>query len=263
MSMKKGIALISMLFIYFSVDAARDSLMQVIPQPVHLIKGKGVATITAQWKIYVPGTEWNNEAELFEAYLKYNYGFSLPVLNSIPRGKNIILLKKDVGDSLSKDEYHISVKQNKISITANESSGIFYGLQTLIQLLPLDSSKKIVVPQVEIEDCPRFSWRGMHLDVCRHFFSKEEVKKYIDFLARYKMNVFHWHLTDDQGWRIEIKTHPELTSTGGWRNGSMIGHYADQKFDTVRYGGFYTQDDIREVVAYAQKNHVTIVPEIE
>jgi hexosaminidase len=114
-----------------------------------------------------------------------------------------------------------------------------------------------------IEDRPRFAWRGMHLDVCRHFFPVSFVKKYIDYIAMYKMNTFHWHLTDDQGWRIEIKKRPRLTEIGAWRSGSMVGPYSAQRYDSVRYGGFYTQDEIREVVAYAQARHVTIVPEIE
>ncbi len=103
----------------------------------------------------------------------------------------------------------------------------------------------------------------MHLDVCRHFFPTEFIKKYIDYLVLYKMNTFHWHLTDDQGWRIEIKKYPKLTEVGAWRNGPIIGHYTDQTFDNIRYGGFYTQEEIKEIVAYAKERHITIVPEIE
>ncbi len=121
------------------------------------------------------------------------------------------------------------------------------------------------VPAVEIIDSPRFSWRGMHLDVGRHFFPISFVKRYIDLLAMHKMNRFHWHLTEDQGWRIEIKKYPKLTQIGAWRSESLVGHYTDEprKYDGVRYGGFYTQDEIREVVAYAAKRFITVVPEIE
>ncbi|MEP7170487.1 MAG: beta-N-acetylhexosaminidase, partial [Bacteroidota bacterium] len=262
--MKKILLAISFLIISeYSYSGNADSILAVIPKPVQILKGKGVANITAQWKIYIPNVEWSGEAEIFNDYLKKNFGFSLPVLNSVAKGKNIILLKKTSGDAISNGHYHLSVKQNKIIITSGESSGIFYGLQTLIQLLPSDSSTQISVAQLEMEDYSRFQWRGMHLDVCRHFFLKDEIKKYIDYLSRYKMNVFHWHVTDDQGWRIEIKSHPELTAIGAWRNGSMIGPYSDQEFDTIRYGGFYSQNDIREIVLYAEKKHVTIVPEIE
>src|SRR6185436_15135211 len=262
--MKKIVAIVFFLSFPVLVNAATpDSVLSIIPKPVQVVKGKGFTDITSQWKIYVPDVTLTGETEYFNNYLKKNYGFSLPVLNSIPKGKNFILLKKKVPDGASEGQYNLSVKQNKISITASGPAGFFYGLETLRQLLPLEKSETISVPQLEIEDYPGFKWRGMHLDVSRHFFPKEDIKKYIDHLALYKMNVFHWHLTDDQGWRIEIKSYPELTTVGAWRNGSMVGPYADQKFDTIRYGGFYSQNDIREIVEYAGKRHVTIVPEIE
>jgi hexosaminidase len=160
--------------------------------------------------------------------------------------------------------YSLHVDKNRISVTATEKEGIFYGIQSLLQLGYTDNKKNLAFHGTSIpNDFPNMKWRGMHLDVSRHFFPKEFILKYIDLLAMNKMNVFHWHLTDDQGWRIEIKKYPKLTSVGGWRKGSMLGHYNEQRYDTIRYGGFYTQDDIREVVAYAEKRHVTIVPEIE
>jgi len=160
--------------------------------------------------------------------------------------------------------YYLNVDKNRINITATEKVGIFYGIQSLLQLGYYNAGKQFAFHGAKIpNDYPNMKWRGMHLDVSRHFFPKEFILKYIDLLAMNKMNVFHWHLTDDQGWRIEIKKYPKLTSVGGWRKGSMLGHYNEQRYDTIRYGGFYTQDDIREVVAYAEKRHVTIVPEIE
>jgi hexosaminidase len=160
--------------------------------------------------------------------------------------------------------YNLNVDKNRIHITATEKTGIFYGIQSLLQLGYYNAEKQFAFHGVKISnDYPNMKWRGMHLDVSRHFFPKKFILKYIDLLAMNKMNVFHWHLTDDQGWRIEIKKYPKLTSVGGWRKGSMIGHYNEQRYDSIRYGGFYTQDDIREVVAYAEKRHVTIVPEIE
>src|SRR5699024_4171027 len=133
--------------------------------------------------------------------------------------------------------------------------------QTDYTLVPQNT--KWTIPVVEITDYPRFEYRGLHLDVGRHFFGVDFIKNYIDLLAMHKMNRFHWHLTEDQGWRIEIKQYPKLTEVGAWRDSTLVGHYGSGKYDDKRYGGFYTQDEIREVVAYAQKKYVTIIPEIE
>jgi hexosaminidase len=163
-----------------------------------------------------------------------------------------------------------------VTIRAATPAGVFYGMQTLRQLLPVDIFREArtngvswQVPAVAIEDVPRFQWRGAHLDVSRHFLPKEFVKKYIDLLALHKLNRFHWHLTDDQGWRLEIARYPKLTSVAGWRSETLIGHDVDDRqssarqFDGVRHGGFYTQADAREIVAYAADRFVTVVPEIE
>ncbi|MFI5134969.1 MAG: beta-N-acetylhexosaminidase, partial [Chitinophagales bacterium] len=163
-----------------------------------------------------------------------------------------------------KEGYELSVLKNEIKITAKDGAGLFYGLQSLEQLFPNKQTSKFKIPCCEIKDYPRYAWRGMMLDVSRHFFSKEEVEQFIDYLAAYKLNTFHWHLTDDQGWRIEIKKYPQLTEVGAWRSGTLIGLYSlHPQFDSIRHGGYYTQDDIREVVAYAQKRFINIVPEIE
>jgi len=165
--------------------------------------------------------------------------------------------------SFPRESYGLSIEPQKISIQSFDPKGLFYGIQTLLQLIPNDNKQEIDLPCLQISDRPTFGWRGMHLDVARHFFTVNEVKQYLDYLAFYKFNTFHWHLTDDQGWRIEIKKYPKLTQIGGWRSGTMVGHYRDQTFDEVKYGGFYTQDEIREVVQYARERHITIVPEIE
>ena len=160
--------------------------------------------------------------------------------------------------------YSIKMADNTVYISATEKSGIFYGIQTLLQSIKPSLGADLIAPEFEVEgDFPQFSWRGMHLDVSRHFFSVDFILRYIDLLAMHKMNVFHWHLTDDQGWRIEIKKFPKLTEIGAYRNGSMIGHYNENRFDSLRYGGFYTQDEIRQVVQYAAQRHITVVPEIE
>jgi hexosaminidase len=182
----------------------------------------------------------------------------------------ILLNDNDYGP----EGYRLVVNEGNVIIGANSAAGLFYGAMTLLQLLPpeifADIPKKGEAPDIDwkipcvsITDAPRFPWRGMHLDVSRHFFPKDFIKRYIDLLALHKMNIFHWHLTDDQGWRIEIRRYPRLTDVGAWRSGSMIGPYSDMKFDSIPYGGFYTQEDIREVVSYAARRNVTIMPEIE
>jgi len=197
----------------------------------------------------------------FTLYLKENYNFELSNNNSTKK----ITFKID--DSINNDEgYELNVSKNNITVKSKHAKGAFYAVQSLLQLLPLPSSSdtfKIVC--VNIKDEPQFKYRGMHLDVGRHFFSIDFIKKYIDLMARLKMNTFHWHLTEDQGWRIEIKKYPKLQEIAAFRNETLIGHYNDQphQFDGKPYGGFYTQEQIKEVVAYAKTRQITIIPEIE
>ncbi len=166
-------------------------------------------------------------------------------------------------DTLMPPEWHrVQVTGGGITITAPSEAGLYRGSRTLVQLLE-HARTSGSLPCLTITDHPRFPWRGMHLDACRHFWSVEFTKTYIDLLARYKMNSFHWHLTEDQGWRIEIKKYPKLTDVGAWRRGSQVGPYSRREYDSVAYGGFYTQEQIKEVVAYAAARHITVVPEIE
>lgn len=185
--------------------------------------------------------------------------------NSKPQKADIsLILNKNLGS----EAYTLNVTDRKITIEAARPAGFYYGLTTLKQLLPREvfSSTEIKeewsVPQVSIQDEPEFGWRGFMLDEGRHFFGKEEVKKVIDMLALYKMNRFHWHLTEDQGWRIEIKKYPKLTETGAWRNSKALA-WGNTKTDGIHYGGYYTQDDVREIVAYAKAHFVEIVPEVD
>jgi hexosaminidase len=172
--------------------------------------------------------------------------------------------------ALGKEGYELRIT-NYAHISAPTGAGLFYGVQTFRQLLPPEIYSQDVVsrvwktPAVEIRDTPRFGWRGLMLDVGRYFMPKEDVLKFIDTMSTLKFNTFHWHLTDDQGWRIEIRKYPKLTEFGAWREESVAGHLRDKplKYDGKRHGGFYTQDDIREVVAYAAERHITIVPEID
>lgn len=176
-------------------------------------------------------------------------------------------------ETLGAEGYHLLVKHGDIILTASQPAGIFYGVQTLLQLLPSQvkgakelKEMKWTIPCVDITDTPQFPWRGMMLDVSRHWFTKDEVKKFIDELAEYKMNVFHWHLTDDQGWRIDIKSLPRLTEVGAWR-APRVGQWwqreRQQPGEEATYGGFYTQEDIKEVLAYAAERYVRVIPEID
>ncbi|WP_418510646.1 beta-N-acetylhexosaminidase [Corallibacter sp.] len=167
--------------------------------------------------------------------------------------------------------YQLEITPSQITIKAKTDQGAFYAVQTLRQLLPVGfengsfASREIAIQCLKIEDAPRFQYRGMHLDVARHMFSVEFIKKYIDALAMLKMNTFHWHLTDDQGWRIEIKKYPKLQEISAFRDETLVGHFSDQPstYDGKRYGGFYTQEDIKDIVAYAKNRHITVIPEIE
>lgn len=171
----------------------------------------------------------------------------------------------------SEEGYKLDISKNQITVLAKTDAGAFYAVQSLRQLLPegLENQSfkddKIYLKVQHIEDAPRFAYRGMHLDVGRHFFSVEFIKKYMDMLALLKMNTFHWHLTEDQGWRIEIKKYPKLQSVAAWRDETLIGHYNDMphRFDGTKYGGFYTQEEVKEIVAYAKSRHITVIPEIE
>ena len=177
-----------------------------------------------------------------------------------------------VDPALAPEAYQLTVAPGTgVRITGGDPAGVFWGAQTLRQLLgpeafrraPVASGPVRPVPFLEIEDAPRFGWRGMMLDVARHFMRKDDVLRYLDLLAAHKLNVFHFHLTDDQGWRVEIKRHPRLTETASWRARSKYGHRASELWDETPHGGFYTQDDIREIVAYAAARHIRVVPEID
>ena len=178
---------------------------------------------------------------------------------------NTILLTNKGAENLPAEGYRLTITPKQITIAGN-GPGLFYGVQSLIQLLPVQKASTVNIPCATIIDSPRFSYRGMHLDVSRHFFPVGFIKEFIDIMASYKLNNFHWHLTDDNGWRIEIKKYPKLTQVGGMRAQTTIGHYWDRKpqwYDQTPYGGFYTQDQIRDVVKYASDRFVNIVPEIE
>lgn len=253
----------------YSFSAAMYS---VIPKPVDLQPREGVFEITPGTAIVVePSVQRLGDflADMLSPAMGYRLTVAQHVENDEPR---ILLILDDSMKEAGAEGYHLSVEKDNVIIRAMSQQGLFYGMMTLRQLLPAEIFREAkmkgvqwTVPCVKITDRPRFQWRGMHLDVCRHFMPKEFVKKYIDLIAQHKMNVFHWHLTEDQGWRIEIKKYPKLTEAGAWREETITGrgNTLPREFDGKPHGGFYTQDDVREIVQYAKERFVTVVPEIE
>jgi hexosaminidase len=254
----------------FSQDSTY--IAPIIPYPQEIVYEKGSFVFSKNIKIVALSERMEGDINLFNDQLERFYGYKLEIVRTRPaEGKYIELIYPDF-EAGWKDKYHLSVGQDRIFIVAEgDGAGFFYALQTLFQLLPVQEVNAFktppqtvfTIPCMDIKDSPRFEWRGMHLDVCRHFFPVSFVKRYIDLLSQYKFNTFHWHLTEDQGWRIEIKKYPLLTEVGSVRKGTMVGKYSDHKFDTISYGGFYTQEEIKDVVKYATERHVTIIPEIE
>lgn len=229
----------------------------LIPQPVSVVKNEGYFQVDENTRLYADLVELSQVVDFFEQEMNIK-AVNLASDEEVQadgkiRFKLTSLIKQENG-------YEISIKPQQVLVTAQNATGAFYALQTLRQL-----NQNGVFPCVEIKDHPRFSYRGMHLDVARHFFDVDDIKKYIDLLAYHKFNRFHWHLTEDQGWRIEIKKYPKLQEISAYRNETLIGHYSDQphQFDGKRYGGFYTQEEVRTIVKYAQDRHITIIPEIE
>ena len=233
----------------------------IIPRPASLQQKAGVLRFTSQTRIIVDTTS-RPTGEFLSSLLAPATGVALPVIddsNTAPPAGAISLIitpNQDIPD----EGYHLDISPDGIRINAKTSAGLFYGVQTLRQLLPpeIESTSKVdgvdwTVPALSIDDYPGYKWRGLMLDVGRHFRDVAYIKRFLDLMALHKLNTFHWHLTEDQGWRIEIKKYPKLTEIGAWRDDGHGG----------KYGGFYTQDQIRDVVAYAAARHITIVPEIE
>jgi hexosaminidase len=257
------------LILLFSTITAFSQEISIIPQPVSLQTSPGKFIISKKTVIAARDEQDQKTAELLNEYLQQVYGFKLDIDKQ--ESKNYIRLNtKKFIKAPDKDVYSLTVNKDGVSIEGDTYAGTFYGMQTLIQLLPITNISKtqptnshLNIPYVAIQDYPRFSYRGMHLDVGRHFFPISFVKKYLDYIALHKMNYFHWHLTEDQGWRIEIKKYPRLTEVGGYRNGTIIGRYPGTGNDNIRYGGFYTQEEVKDIVKYAAARHITVVPEIE
>jgi hexosaminidase len=260
-----------MMLLSVSVLNAQTRTISIIPQPVSLKAGSGLYTLTAATTVSYDKAEGKAVAQLFSDKLSVPAGFKMKIAQG-KTGAVQFNLNAKADEKLGKEGYTLVATPKSVIVTANSDAGLYYGLQTLYQLLPAEvegkvpTKVKMTVPAVSITDYPRFAWRGLMLDVSRHFRTKEEVKQYIDEMVMFKLNTLHWHLTDDQGWRIEIKSLPRLTEVGAWRV-ERFGHFGDRippnPGEKATVGGFYTQDDIREIVKYAADRHVTIVPEID
>ena len=245
----------------FMASAASPQTVSIIPQPskITINEGEFILNNTCSLEYDKSNAELERIAGFFKEYVQGYFGLSLNGNGNAITFK----LNKDLG--LGKEGYKLGIDNKQISIVASNPAGIFYGMQSLKQLFPTKQGEKgISIPALEIQDEPRFGWRGNMLDVARHFFPVSFIKKYLDILAMYKINTFHWHLTEDQGWRIEIKKYPELTEISHWREETVVGHARDSKvYDGLGYGGFYTQDQVKEIVKYAAERYITVVPEIE
>jgi len=240
----------------------------VIPLPRQLIPKSGAFRVDQSTTIVLSNPSDNELLALGEygaGMIADAVGIRIEVSSEPATGSGrnqIVLVRSSQGAASNSEQYTLTVDERSVTISAPYHNGIFYGLQTLGQLMPAENPA--VIPAVEIQDRPRFPYRGMHLDVGRHFFPVSFVKEYIDLIAMYKMNTFHWHLTEDQGWRIEIKKYPRLTQIGAYRKETMFEKNFDPYIgDNIPHGGFYTQDEIREVVEYAHQRYVTVIPEIE
>jgi hexosaminidase len=248
--------------------------MSIIPVPAHVQPLDG-RFVLSQNAVVVAATPARRKAEQLAAWLRPATGFALPMVDSAPAGAPIIELRLEPVEGVGAEGYALDVGQASVVLRAPTEAGLMYAAQSLRQLLPSQIFAQSAVAGVEwsaacqsIVDQPRFGWRGMHIDVARHFMPLDTIRKYIDLLALHKMNVLHWHLTEDQGWRIEIRKYPQLTAVGAFRAGTIVGHQREYKekdvvLDGVPHGGFYTQDDARAIVEYAAQHHITVLPEIE
>ena len=236
--------------------------VHIIPQPSNISIHDGYFIFNPKINIYYKEKNTSEISQYLSDQLNNLYSVQLNIKNSEPYpNEKIILITEDL--SFPKEGYELTVTATTIQLKGTPN-GLFYAVQSLLQLFPAERiTTTILIPTLQIVDNPRFQYRGLHLDVGRHFMPVSFIKKYIDYIAFHKMNYFHWHLTEDQGWRIEIKKYPNLTKIGSMRNGTIIGRYPGKGNDNIKYGGFYTQEQVKEIVKYASDRFITIIPEIE
>ncbi len=243
-------------------SARQTADFNTVPLPRQCVaqKGNPFALSSAQSIVCNGDADMMRVAHFLSDYISQTTGLSLPVTTG-KASKNAIVLQTDK-KMTAKEGYRITANEKLLKIEGLTANGVFYGVQTLRKALPIAEAAEVDIPAVVVTDEPRFPYRGMHLDVSRHFFGVDFVKRYLDMLALHHINTFHFHLTDDQGWRVEIKRYPRLTEVGAWRRRTVVGRNTGL-YDYQRYGGFYTQDEIRDIVAYARDRFITVIPEID
>jgi hexosaminidase len=259
--MKKVISGLVLACVTLAANAQTDANLGIIPAPVSVEKQAGFFKLDKT--VVLVSNESSNAAtaDMLNAFIANKGGFALRTAKAAG-AQHAIVLSSAGAEELPAEGYKLQVNEKGITVTG-KGAGLFYGVQSLMQMMPEKKGQEIDVPAGLINDYPRFTYRGMHLDVGRHTFPVAFIKKYIDLMTQYKLNNFHWHLTEDQGWRIEIKKYPKLTSVGSVRNGTVLGHHPGVTNDNTPYKGFYTQDEVKEVVAYAAKKFINVIPEIE
>ena len=235
---------------------------RVVPLPQSIVEQKGKPFDLSKLSSirYIGGEDMRRNAAFLAGYVRQATGMAAAVEEG-KAVKNVIALRIDPKIS-SREGYRITVTEKGIAIDGGGAQGVFYGIQTLRKALPAGEGRDVAFPAVVVEDAPRFAYRGMHLDVSRHFFGEDFVKRYIDMLALHHINIFHFHISDDQGWRVEIKKYPRLTEVGAWRQRTVIGRNMGI-YEWKRYGGYFTQEQIRGIVEYARQRYITVIPEID
>jgi hexosaminidase len=254
-------------FLYFICISSGIYAQDIIPRPVNTVLkiGQGFEVNSSVRILF--DNPFMQQAEYFAGQMEQQCGIrfkTIPISDTKSLGNDISLVFDS--SNVTRDEmYLLEVNDKSVTLKAKTVRGIINGMQTILQLLPLEKITKATIPAMQITDFPRFAYRGMHLDVVRHFFPLAYIKKYIDYLTFHKFNTFHWHLTDDQGWRIEILSYPKLNSIGSWRDSTLIGHFKDTPalYDHTRYGGFYTREEVKEVIEYAAIRGINVIPEID
>lgn len=265
--MTKKILLSLVLSLFVATGFATDASYDVIPLPQSIVMVNGKSFIlNSNTTIFCSSKDdlMQKNACFLSCYIADLTGLKLKVSDIKPKKGNYIELLLNNKNIKGEEAYTININNKNIKISGLTSTGVFYGVQTLRKSLPICNAinNPIILPSAEIKDAPRFKYRGMMLDCSRHFFSIDFIKKFIDLIALHNMNTFHWHLNDDQGWRIEIKKYPKLVEIGSVRTGTVMGRNSDVD-DSIKYGGYYTQDQCREIVEYARQRHITVIPEID